>query len=60
VGFESYKSQMKNFFLKQEVVGQKVNDQSSNRITATTRGIMIGLQGHETPEKRIKNIQHRK
>ena len=52
-------SQVENMLAQDEIVGNKINSESQNRICSATRRIMIGLQGHKAFEYRIENIQRR-
>lgn len=54
---KSDKTQMKDLVLQNVMVRDKINEKGQKSIGAATRGIMIGLQGHEPPEQGIKYIQ---
>jgi len=60
LGFQCIKAKIENLFVQNIIVEHVVKKNIEQSISATTSSIMIGLQGHKFPEKRIKNIQHRK
>ncbi len=55
--FECNETEVKHFFIQDVIVRHKIDEKCKHRIHATAGCIMIGLQGHEPPEQRIKNIQ---
>jgi hypothetical protein len=57
VRFQGDKTQVNHLFLDEEIEAEGINQETQQSIASATGGIVIGLQGHETPEKRVKYIQ---
>ncbi len=60
VRFKSNKAKIENLLVQNEIVKEVIENDVEERIAATASRIMVSLQGHETPEKRVKYIQYRK
>jgi hypothetical protein len=57
--FEGINAKMKRFFCKNIFVSNKIDKQAQKRVTSSGSGVPEGLQVHETPERRIKEIDYR-
>ena len=60
VRLEHNKTQIERLLVQYVIVGNKIGGQREQGIDAAASGVVVGLQRHKTPERRIKNIQHRK
>lgn len=51
------KAKVQHLLLKYKIVRQKINDKAKQGITTAAGCVMIGLQGHDAPDQRVKDIQ---
>jgi hypothetical protein len=60
VWLQSKETKIEHLFFENVIIGKKISKQAKESIQPAASRIMIGLQWHEPPEQRIKNIQHTK